>query len=72
MKNNKWIPISSGLLPKEKEDVQVTYIGYNNGNPYCNKFAYMVDGEWYWANADDEVKVKITAWKYNCEPYMGE
>lgn len=70
--NNEWITVSSGLLPEEREDVQVTYIGYNDGNPYCDEFAYMVDGKWYWTNVDDEVRVKITAWKYNCKPYMGE
>lgn len=26
MKNNSWTPISTGLLPDDMEDVQVTYI----------------------------------------------
>ena len=26
MKNNNWIPVSSGLLPDDMEDVQVTFI----------------------------------------------
>lgn len=69
---NEWIPISSGLKPEEKEEVQVTYIGYNDGKPYCDEFAHISDGIWYWTNSDDEVMVRITAWKYNCEPYMEE
>lgn len=51
------------------EDVQVTYIGYNDHEPYCDAFAYRNDGDWYWSLTDDEVRVEITAWKYNSEPY---
>lgn len=38
MKNNNWIPISSGLFPEDMEDVQVTYLGYYNEKPYCDAF----------------------------------
>lgn len=69
MKNNSWTPISTGLLPDDMEDVQVTYIGYNDHEPYCGAFAYRNDGDWYWSLTDDEVRVEITAWKYNSEPY---
>lgn len=73
MKNNGWIPVSSGLFPEEKEIVQVTFIGFNDGKPYCDEFAYIENGSWHWVyDSDDEVRVKITAWKYNCKPYMGE
>ena len=44
MKNNSWTPISTGLLPDDMEDVQVTYIGYNDHEPYCDAFAYRNDG----------------------------
>ena len=69
MNNNSWTPISTGLLPDDMEDVQVTYIGYNDHEPYCDAFAYRNDGDWYWSLTDDEVRVEITAWKYNSEPY---
>lgn len=69
MKNNSWTPISTGLLPDDMEDVQVTYIGYNDHEPYCDAFAYRNDGDWYLSLTDDEVRVEITAWKYNSEPY---
>lgn len=66
-----WYPITSNLLPKDNEDVQVTYIGYLDNKPYCDAFAYMEDGHWYWSETDTPVKVKITAWKYICDPYTG-
>lgn len=69
MENNNWIPVSSGLFPDELENVQVTFIGYNDHVPHCEAFAYRNDEEWYWALDDSEVKVEITAWKKNCEPY---
>lgn len=47
MENNNWIPVSSGLFPDEQEDVQVTFIGYNDHVPYCVAFAYRKDEEWY-------------------------
>ena len=69
MENNNSIPVSSGLFPDEQEDVQVTFIGYNDHVPYCVAFAYRKDEEWYWSLNDSEVRVEITAWKKNCEPY---
>ena len=51
------------------EMIEVTYIGYNDHEPYCDAFAYRNDGDWYWSLTDDEVRVEITAWKYNSEPY---
>lgn len=61
MKNNSWTPVSSGLFPDDMEDVQVTYIGYNDHEPHCDAFAYRHDGDWYWSLDEGEVRVKITA-----------
>lgn len=72
MENNNWIPVSSGLFPKDTEDVQVTYLGYYDEKPYCDNFAYIKNGIWYWSADDAKVGVKITAWKKNCEPYNAE
>ena len=70
MKNNNWIPVSSGLYPDDGEKVQVTYLGWYDKKPYCDEFAYRLDGGWLWSTDDSEVKVEIIAWKYNCEPYV--
>lgn len=69
MENNNWIPVSIGILPEDMEDVQVTFIGYNDHAPHCETFAYRNDGNWYWSLDDGEVKVEITAWKKICKPY---
>lgn len=63
--NNNWIPVSSGLLPKDRVDVQVTFIGYNDHVPHCEAFAYLDDGVWYWSLDNSTVAVEITAWKHN-------
>lgn len=65
MENNNWIPVSSGIFPDDMEDVQVTFIGYNDHAPHCEAFAYRNDEKWYWSLDDCEVKVEITAWKKN-------
>ena len=71
MKNKKnWIPVNSGIFPDDMEDVQVTFIGYNDNEPHCNEFAYRNNGKWYWSLNSNEVKVKIIAWKYNCKHYI--
>lgn len=69
MDNNEWIPVSSGVYPEDKEDVQVTYLGWYDKQPYCNAFAYRCANDWWWSLDDGDVKVKIVAWKPNCEPY---
>lgn len=71
MSNREWIPVLSGLYPDDMEDVQVTFIGYNDHMPHCEAFAYRNEGVWYWSLDDTRVTVKITAWKINCEPYNG-
>lgn len=65
-----WIPVNSGLYPEEEENVQITYIGYNDGHPYCDAFAYYCEGEWFWSLNDEEVMVEIVAWRQNCDPYI--
>lgn len=72
MYRNGWVPISSGKLPDEEVDVQITYIGYKDEKPYCNYFAYISDGKWYWSADDYPVEVEITAWRRMCEPYRGK
>lgn len=69
MNKNDWIPVKTGKYPEELEDVQVTFIGYNDHVPHCEGFAYMNEGKWYWTFDDHETNVKIIAWKYNCAPY---
>ena len=64
-----WISTSTGLFPNEMEHVQVTFIGYNDQEPHCYAFAYRNDNQWFWTLDDTPVKVKITAWQYNCNPY---
>ena len=68
---NDWIPCKE-RLPAEKQYVQVTYLGYYNGLPYCDRFAYMCEETWFWCCNDEEVIVEIVAWKPNCEPYKGD
>ena len=72
MENNNWMSVSSGLYPDDMEDVQVTFIGYNDHVPHCEAFAYRNEGKWYWSLDDSDVNVEITAWKHNCEPYGGK
>jgi len=69
---SNWIPVSSGLFPDDKVEVQVTYIGTNDQKPYCSAFAHRDNGEWHWTEDESDVRVTITAWKENCEPYVEE
>ena len=70
MEDNNWMPVSSGIFPDDMEDVQITFIGYNDYEPHCEAFAYRNENKWYWSLDDGIVNVKITAWKRNCEPYI--
>lgn len=67
---NEWIPVESGKFPKEREQVQVTYLGYNDGKPYCDMFASYHKGTWFWTYSEEEVLVKITAWRQNNDAYL--
>lgn len=69
--NNNWRPVSSGIYPQDMEDVQVTFIAHNDGQPHCEAFAYRCEGKWYWSLYEEEVRVEITAWKKMCRPYTG-
>lgn len=64
-----WIPVSTGKFPDDMEDVQVTYIGFTDGRPYCDEFAYRNGSQWRWSHDDGVVMVDIIAWKHNCKPY---
>ncbi|MDE5588584.1 MAG: hypothetical protein K2J60_05510 [Acetatifactor sp.] len=68
MDKDNWISISTEL-PKDRENVQVTYIGFPDNVHYCDGFAYLEEGIWYWTLNDDKCNVPIIAWKENCEPY---
>lgn len=61
--NPEWIPVSSGKLPKDRENVQVTYLGCYDNKPYCDEFAYRDNGKWIWTSDGSVSKVPITAWK---------
>lgn len=63
-----WRPMSEP--PFEGVDVQVTYLGYYNKKPYCNAFAYIRNGVWYWSTSSEEINVDLVAWRPNCEPYI--
>ena len=67
---NNWIPIKEKIYPKDKKNVQVTYLGYHDNLPRCDAFAYRMDGEWYWSTDDSKVIVKIIAWMENDKPYI--
>lgn len=66
---NGWVSVGAGLFPEDKKTVQVTYIGYYDGKPYCDAFAYRLNGEWKWFDDDTNINVEVTAWRYNCMPY---
>ena len=69
IKKELWIPLSTGNYPPEMTDVQVTFIGYNNGKPLSCAYAYLNENQWYWTLDETPVSVEITAWRYNNEPY---
>ena len=66
--NNGWIPVSTGVFPKEGEAVQITYL--LSGKPYSDDFAFRKKEEWYWHTNKELAEVTITAWKPMCEPYV--
>lgn len=70
-KKTGWNPVDNNNFPQDELAVQVTYLGYYDGKPYCDEFAYRLKGNWYWKSDDELVGVPITAWRYNCKPYSG-
>ena len=67
--NSAWIPVSSGIFPRDKEIVQVTYLGFSDEKPCCEAFAFRKNGDWYWYSKGTRITVKITAWKPKCKAY---
>ncbi len=73
MKNNNWIPLKSGKLPKSYENVQITYLNWNTKVPTCDGMAYISDeGDWCWALDGELINkdLKITAWRYLGDAYV--
>lgn len=66
--NNGWVPVSTGVFPKEGETVQITYL--LSGKPYSDDFAFRKKGEWYWHTNKELAEVAITVWKPMCKPYV--
>ena len=64
----KWIPCEE-KLPKEREYVQITYLGYYDQSPYCDGIAYIYENEWHWSLDDEEVNVAVIAWMPLLKPY---
>ena len=67
-----WPPVISGNYPKERENVQVTYLGCVDGEYHCDAFAYCENNQWFWINEEEAVTVQIVAWKRNCKAYDPE
>ena len=67
-----WPPVISGNYPKERENVQVTYLGCVDGEYHCDAFAYCENNQWFWINEEEAVNVQIVAWKRNCKAYDPE
>ena len=67
-----WTPVISGNYPKERENVQVTYLGCVDGEYHCDAFAYCENNQWFWINEEEAVTVQIVAWKRNCKAYDPE
>lgn len=67
-----WTPVISENYPKERENVQVTYLGCVDGEYHCDAFAYCENNQWFWINEEEPVTVQIVAWKRNCKAYDPE
>lgn len=68
--NNGWIPCSSGKLPKEYEDVEVTVEEIANdvgGKRYYTMRSWMQDGQW--VIKKNPYHPTVIAWKEPSEPY---
>ena len=42
--NSAWIPVSSGIIPRDKEIVQVTYLVFSDEKPCFEAFAFRKNG----------------------------
>lgn len=60
-----WVPVKTGLYPKDDEIVRVTYNETNRyGDDWSDRFAFRKNGKWFWSYDQSKVKAKIIAWKY--------
>lgn len=69
--NNGWIPCSSGKLPEEYEDVEVTVEEMADdvgGKRYYNVRSWIQDGQW--VIKKNPYNPTVIAWKYPTEPYQ--
>ena len=69
--NNGWIPCSSGRLPEENTDVEVTIEEIANdvgGKRYYNVRSWLQDGQW--VVKKNPYNPTVIAWKYPTEPYQ--
>ena len=69
--NNGWIPCSSGRLPEENTDVEVTIEEIANdvgGKRYYNARSWLQDGQW--VIKKNPYNPTVIAWKYPTEPYQ--
>ena len=69
--NNGWIPCSSGRLPEENADVEVTIEEIANdvgGKRYYNVRSWLQDGQW--VIKKNPYNPTVIAWKYPTDPYQ--
>lgn len=69
--SNGWIPCSSGRLPEENADVEVTIEEIANdvgGKRYYNVRSWLQDGQW--VIKKNPYNPTVIAWKYPTEPYQ--
>ena len=68
--NNGWIPVSTGVFPKEGETVQISYLGFHDNKPYCLLFAVRQEDKWLLYPDKYDAGLTVTAWKPMCKPYV--
>ena len=68
--NNGWVPVSTGVFPEEGETVQISYLGFHDGEPYCLLFAVRREGKWLLHPDEYDAGLTVTAWKPMCKPYV--
>lgn len=69
--NNGWIPCSSGKLPEEYKDVEVTVEEIANevgGKSYYTVRSWLQEGQW--VIKKNPYHPTVIAWKYPTEPYQ--
>lgn len=69
--NNGWIPCSSGKLPEENVDVEVTVEEIADevgGKRYYNVRSWLQDGKW--VIKKNPYHPTVIAWKYPTKPYQ--